>query len=104
MLQIYISLDACHMIKVIRNLFRDAGTVHSRDGGARWSHIKRLHEIQECGQLHLANKLTKRHINNNSSIMNVKFATKVFSLLVADALQTLNKSGVYPESVMSNQR
>ena len=85
------------MIKVIRNMFRDCASIHTRDGTAKWEHVKRLHEIQSEGQLHLANKLTKRHINYDNNIMKVKYATQLFSQSVADALQTLKDSGIYPE-------
>ena len=95
--KIYVALDACHMIKVLRNLFADLFILNTPDGKVQWQHIKDLVAVQEKGQLHLGNKLTKHHINYKTQIMKVKLAVQVISQSTADALTTLRESGYYTE-------
>ena len=95
--KIYVALDACHMIKVLRNLFADLFVLNTPDGKVQWQHIKDLVAVQEKGQLHLGNKLTKHHINYKTQIMKVKLAVQVISQSTADALTTLRESGYYTE-------
>ena len=73
------SLDACHMIWVIRNMSRDCASIQARDGTEKWEHVNRLPKIKFEGQLYLANKLTKRHVNYDTNIIKVKYATQLFS-------------------------
>ena len=95
---IYCMLDPVHMIKVLRTCFGDNKTLDTPDGIAKWEHITKLHSIQQDGQVHLANKLRKQHIEYTANKMKVKLATQVFSLSVADAITTLEKIG-HPDFV-----
>lgn len=94
---ICVALDACHMIKVLRNCFHDLQEIITPDGTARWEDIELLVKIQNEGQLHLANKLTSRHIQYENNKMKVKLAVQIFSQSTADALITLSNCGQYPE-------
>ena len=89
-------LDPVHMIKVLRTCFGDNKTLDTPDGRVDWRHITTLHSMQQDGQVHLANKIRKQHIDYSSNKMKVKLATQVFSLSVADAITTLENIG-YPE-------
>ena len=94
--EIFVMLDPVHMIKVLRTCFGDNKTLDTPDGRVDWRHITTLHSMQQDGQVHLANKIRKQHIDYSSNKMKVKLATQVFSLSVADAITTLENIG-YPE-------
>jgi len=56
--KIYISLDACHMIKLARNALADIGIIKDLNNGTiKWDFIVKLHQIQAKYILHLGNKL-----------------------------------------------
>ena len=80
-----------------RNCFGDMYMLKTEDGNVCWEYIKALVKVQDMGQLHLANKLTKRHIQYKEQIMKVKLAAQVFSQSTAEALTTLSHCEVYPE-------
>ena len=62
--KIYIMLDACHMIKLVRNTLSDWKVLKDKDGNAiKWQYVVQLHELQESEGLHLANKLRQAHVN-----------------------------------------
>ncbi|CAB4024443.1 Hypothetical predicted protein, partial [Paramuricea clavata] len=56
--KIYIFLDACHMIKLVRNTMSDWKVLKDKDGNViKWQFVEELHKLQESEGLHLANKL-----------------------------------------------
>ncbi|KAL1486334.1 hypothetical protein MTO96_009318 [Rhipicephalus appendiculatus] len=60
---IFFLFDACHALKLLRNLLGDKGVLLSATyGTVLWKHIKALQELQERDGLRAANKLTKAHI------------------------------------------
>lgn len=88
---VYIILDPCHMIKLVRNMF---GTYKNLvDGSGRkvscWQYIEKLHYTQEREGLTLANKLKLLHLNYGQQKMKVKLAVQVLSASVSCALQYL---------------
>lgn len=90
----YFVPDACHNLKLARNLIADYGVLIDRDGGLiEWRYIVKLQEIQEAIRLKIANKLSRRHIEWGKNKMKVKYAGQVMSLSVADALQYLKDIG-----------
>jgi len=56
-----------------------------------WHNIVNLYEYQKKNGYHLANKLTKQHIDFEKNKMKVKFAAQVMSQSVANALLTLSE-------------
>jgi hypothetical protein len=61
--KIYIFLDACHMIKLVRNTMSDWKFLKDKDGRVvKWQFLEELHKLQESEGLHLANKLRSAHI------------------------------------------
>lgn len=62
---VYIILDPCHMIKLVRNMFSTYKNLV--DGSGRkvscWQYIEKLHYTQEREGLTLANKLKLLHLN-----------------------------------------
>ncbi|RVE39890.1 hypothetical protein evm_015460, partial [Chilo suppressalis] len=85
-------LDPSHMVKLIRNhLESKKQFVDCNDRVISWETIQNLNNFQDEEGLHLANKLTKSHINFKNKIMKVKLATQIFSTSVADAINTLRE-------------
>lgn len=84
---IFVFLDACHMIKLMRNLFESKKIIYNNDNNQiKWKLVEDLHSIQEKHDLHLANKLTHKHIWFKNSVMKVKLATQLLSRSVANAI------------------
>ena len=86
--KIYVFLDACHMIKLVRNTMSDWRTLQDKDGKViNWQFLVQLQELQESEGLRLANKLRSAHINWKPQKMKVNLAAQALSSSVADALE-----------------
>ena len=71
---IHVFIDACHSLKLIRNIFARNGVIEiAPDEVARWSNIVALNDLQKTEGLCAANKLTDRHIHYSQQIMKVSF-------------------------------
>ena len=87
-LRVYVFLDICHMLKLVRNTFGEWGILVSRDGEKiHWQYLVELHNLQDTEGLRLANKLKKTHINWKQQKMKVNLAAQSLSSSVADALE-----------------
>lgn len=60
--KIFVLLDPCHMVKLLRNTWNAYGCFKSSDGLIKWSFLTELHRIQDTVGLRLGNKLSVRHI------------------------------------------
>ncbi len=86
--KIYIMLDACHMIKLVRNTLSDWKVLKDKDGNAiKWQYVVQLHELQKSEGLHLPKKLRQAHVNWKPQKIKVNLAAQALSLSVADALE-----------------
>lgn len=84
---VYIFLDACHMIKLVRNCM--ASQTGIRDGDKRevkWTFLTKLVENQNAEGLHAATKLRMRHLQWQREKMKVRLATQTMSRSVSDAI------------------
>lgn len=98
---IYLSLDNCHMLKLIRNNWRNYGVFYnSKDEQIEWRYLQMLHELQTEKFLCLAPKITSSHVYFDNMKMKVKLATQIFSCAVANSLKYLKKSN--PSYINSN--
>ena len=88
-LPVYVLIDACHVLKIVRNMFEAYSVLSSPSGTIRWSHIQKLHAVQTSEGLHLANKLSGRHVNFKKQVMKVSLAAQTLSSSVGKALQFL---------------
>ena len=88
-LKIYIILDACHMIKLVRNLLGDYKILSYDNKLIKWEFIEKLYNYQSKCNIKLSNKLTKKHIYYKDNIMKVKLAVQVLSNSVAKSLELL---------------
>ena len=93
--KIYIFLDACHMIKLVRNTWSDWKVLRDKDGNTiEWKFIVRLQELQEKEGLRLANKLRSAHIDWKPQKMKVNLAAQTLSSSVADAIEWCEGKGM----------
>jgi hypothetical protein len=89
---IFVILDTSHLIKLARNTLGDLQLLFTADGRRiEWRFITELEKLQSSEQLHLANKITKEHIQFQKKKMRVYLATQVLSASVADAIEFCDK-------------
>ena len=82
--------DPPHLSKLVRNALGHWRTlVDAKNRLVKWKHIFDLYNHQKSEGFHLANKLTKQHIEFQKNPMKVKFAVQILSRSVANALLTM---------------
>ena len=85
---IYIFMDVCHMLKLVRNTFAELGIlVDGENGKISWRYITELQKLQDKEGLRLANKLKQDHIRWYQQKMKVNLASQTISSSVADAIE-----------------
>lgn len=90
--EVAIILDACHMIKLVRNSFEAKRLIFDESGNQiRWQLLVNLVKLQKNIGLNFATKITPRHIHFRNEVMKVKLATQVLSMSVANALILCNE-------------
>lgn len=77
--KIFIFFDVCHSLKLIRNLLGDRDMQNSSGGVIKWEYFKKLNSLQNEEGLHLANKLTNKHIEFKNHKMKVAVAAQTLS-------------------------
>ena len=77
--EIYMMFDACHMLKLIRNMLYKYATIKSPDGLVSWKYIALLHKYQEEDGLRLANRLSGSHVSFENCKMRVSTAAQTLS-------------------------
>lgn len=86
--KIYVLLDVCHMLKLVRNTLGSYGTLVDKDGGKIcWKYIVELQKLQDEEGLRLGNKLKFAHIKWQQQKMKVDHAAQSLSSSVADAIE-----------------
>ena len=72
---VFAFLDACHMLKLVRNVLGVKRCFVDEDGHKiKWSHIELLECLQRAGELHIANRLRPCHTYDKQQVMKVKLA------------------------------
>lgn len=85
--KVYCFLDACHMVKLVRNALSALGCLRDASGASvSWHYIVQLQELQEKEGLHAATKLRAAHIQWQKQKMKVNLAVQTLSASVADAI------------------
>ena len=60
---VFLFLDACHMLKLVRNVLADKGVLVDHQGRSiKWSYIVELQSLQTQEGLCAGNRLHERHI------------------------------------------
>jgi hypothetical protein len=85
---VYIFLDACHMLKLMRNALASEDILVDICGNQiKWTYIVKLRSFQDREGLRAGNKLKKAHIEWEKQKMKVSLAAQTLSSSVADALE-----------------
>lgn len=96
-IKIYVTLDACHMLKLARNLLGKYLEIFNSDRTkiVKWEFISMLFNLQQLvGQNIGGVKLTRKHIEYTKRIMNVRLAAETLSRSVAVMLNHLSKENL----------
>lgn len=88
-----IILDPCHMVKLARNALADYKEFKTDEGSIKWDYIVKLHALQKQLTLKLKNRLSSQCINWKQNKMKVKYAVRVLSSSVANAIEFLEAEG-----------
>lgn len=87
--------DACHMLKLIRNIFASRRILYdANNDNIEWKYLIELEKYQRENKINLANKLNKTHLQWDKKKMSVRLACETLSNSVADALALLRIRGV----------
>ena len=93
-IKIYVLLDACHMLKLMRNTLSTC-VMKDKDGNEiKWVYIERLHQLQQKEGLRAGNKVRASHMQWTKQKMKVNLAAQVISSSVADSLEFCLKLGL----------
>ena len=94
--KIYVILDICHMIKLIRNNFYGRKQLIDINGKKiHWNFLPTLNNVQRKEKLHLGNHVTNRHIRFQKSKKKVNLAIQLLSGSVASSLRYLSADKSY---------
>lgn len=55
---VFVIMDACHMLKLTRNMLQAYSSINSPSGQISWKYITDLNDVQQKEGLHAANKVT----------------------------------------------
>ena len=93
--RVFVVMDACHMLKLSRNMLQSYSPITSSTGQINWDYITSTHlnSVQREVGLHAANKVTDKHIYFDTQKMKVCLAAQTLSRSVAVALRTLRDLG-----------
>ena len=84
---IFVTLDACHLLKLARNCFGDFKVItNEKNEQISWRFLEELNKIQQEQGLHLATKIRSKHIRYQDNKMKVSLAAQLFSKSVSKAL------------------
>ena len=84
---LYCTLDAVHLVKLVRNAFGDLKKFTNAKGETiSWEYIEKLHYLQLKEGVHCGNKLTQKHIDWKKDPMKVQYAVQTLSKSVSTAI------------------
>lgn len=86
--KIYVLLDVCHHLKLVKNSLAEGGILVDKDGGrVQWQYLVELQTLQQAVGLQFGNKLKMAHIQWKQQKMKVNLADQASSSSVADAIE-----------------
>lgn len=92
--RIYIILDPCHMLKVVRNTLAAKKVIFDEQNNKiEWRFIESLYHYFQKNDLR-THKLTKRHMDWLRNAMNVRLANQTLSESVANSIQFLAEQNI----------
>ena len=93
LLRVYVILDVCHKLKLLRNSFADGLILNTSDGETiRWKYIEELNKLQETEGLRLGNKLKIAHIQWKKQKMKAqrRYSARVWPMHYSTAMKAWN--------------
>ncbi len=91
---VYATLDYCHMLKLCRNALEHFQRFYTEYGVVDFNHFVLLVQVQEKMNLRLGNKLTKGHVQFKNDKMRTRLAVQLFSQSTAKSLTCMTNLGV----------
>lgn len=92
--KIYVFLDACHMLKLVRNTLAEKGILIDKDGGKiEWQYLVELAKFQQQG-LRLGSKLKMANIQLKQQKMKVNLAVLTFRSSVVNTIEYCADSAI----------
>lgn len=91
--KIYIMLDACHMLKLMRNCIGEKNVYDDKNRVISWRFFEELEKFR-ISKKFVTHKITKKHIMWNKNKMNVPLAAQTLSNSVANAMTYLKNKGI----------
>lgn len=89
---VYIFIDPCHVLKMIRNTFKSNRILFDANNNkVRWRLLLNLNKLQQNEGLIFTNKLTPRIIKFRNQMMTIKLASQSLSMNVPKSLELCNK-------------
>ena len=86
--RVYVVLDVCHLLKLMRNCLASYGILKDDNGDKiNWNYIEQLHKLQDTEGFRLGNKLKDVHMQWQKQKMKVNLAAQTLSASVADAIE-----------------
>lgn len=90
--KVYLVLDPPHMLKLSRNCIANKTTIYDGENNEiSWKFFEELVSLQISENVNFGNKLTKSHIEYESTKMNVRLAAETLSRSTAASIEYLNK-------------
>lgn len=91
--RVFIILDPCHMLKLVRNSLGDLARIIDPSRGAiEWKYFERLEKARVENDF-VTHRLNKRHIQYYRNRMNVRLAAQTLSRSVSSSMTLLNEMG-----------
>lgn len=91
--KIYIFVDPCHTVKLVRNTLGNKGTLYNGKGERiEWKFFESLIEYSRSNNFQI-HKMSKKHLQWKRNIMNVRLAVETMSSSVAQAMEFLENAG-----------
>ncbi|KAK1895547.1 DNA transposase THAP9 [Dissostichus eleginoides] len=87
--KVFVMMDACHMLKLARNMLQAYSPIATTTGQIKWRFINHLNDVQKKDGLHAANKITDKHVYFENHKMRVSLAAQTLSRSVSVALRTM---------------
>ena len=99
--KVFTVFDACHMIKLMRNLLADYEVITQESEGnvhyIKWQYFRELNSLQEKVGLIFTNKLSSKHIAWTKNKMKVTLAAQTLRSSVAAAFDFLREDMNFSE-------
>lgn len=96
--RIYVSLDNCHMLKLVRNNWaQKTKLLNDKNEEIDWQFVEKLYRFQLDQKISICPKVTKQHIQFQKNKIKVKLAAQVLSCSVANGLQYMCDDRKHPD-------